>query len=333
MTETSKYPSNCFASVRFRREGVGGLNPAALAVLSLLVAMVFVGDAVAQRPFQIYDPFYRDEKASRPYYDKFAITGEIAYNPAQAVPGDGLASISPDPFGYSFRFDYQLADHFDIGIVMDAYGNSTGRSLGVSWVLFKYYRTVDQGDYALRLALDPASDGRGGFPQLDAAFIYSSLLSAEVTTDFAIGARRVSVGYERLVPLDGPEVPIVLSPILPNYGIIYSQALGWEIHGVISYHAHYDPAGSHIFLALLGEAGEYEMVDEPSDKATAEAVEGDAGVTDYRGGVLWLRSGLEFARPRFVFTPFLGLPLRQWAPEDGDWSRHRLQVGLRMMIR
>jgi hypothetical protein len=298
----------------------------------LLLLAAAAGEAQAQRPFLVYDPFYRDEKAGRDFYDRFAFTGEIAYVPAAVGPGDGLSAIRPDPFGYSLRFDYQLAEHFDIGVIMDAFGSSAGRSLGVSWLALKYYRTVDQGDYALRLAIDPASDGQGGFPQLDAAFIYSSFLTADVTTDFSLGVRRVRVGYERLVPLD-PTVPSIPSPILPDYGIIYSQALGWEIHGVISYNAHFDPGGSHIYFAILGEAGSYEMVDAPSDSAAAEALAADGGVTEYRGGVVWLRSGLKFSRPGYAFTPFIGLPLQQWAPEDGEWPTLRLRIGIRLMIR
>lgn len=298
----------------------------------LLLVLAAADDVRAQRPFLVYDPFYRDEKAGRDFYDRFAFTGEIAYIPAAVGAGDGLAAIRPDPFGYSLRFDYQLAEHFDIGVIMDAFGSSAGRSLGVSWVVLKYYRTVDQGDYALRLAVDPASDGQGGFPQLDAAFIYSSFLSPVVTTDFSLGLRRVRVGYERLVPRDssGTTMP---SPLLPDYGIIYSQALGWEIHGVISYNALFDPGGSHIFFALLGEAGSYEMVDAPSDSTAAVAIASEGGVTEYRGGVVWLRSGLKFSRPEYTITPFIGLPLKQWKPEEGDWPTLRLRIGFRLMIR
>jgi len=299
----------------------------------LLGLSLAAGDTRAQRPFQIYDPFYRHEKAGRVFYHRFAATAEVTYSPAEPAPGEGLSAIRPDPFGYSIRFDYQLAEHFDAGLIMDATGGIGGRALGVSWLTLKYYRTVDQGDYAIRLAIDPASDGRGGFPQVDVAFIYSSLLSAEVTTDFSLGVRRVRVGYERLVPLDGPEPPTVPSPDLPNYGIIYSQALGWEVHAALNYNAHFDPGGSHIYFALRGEAGSYEMIDEPSDAETAEVVGGASVVTEYRGGVVWLRSGLEFSRPGYSVSPFLGLPLTQWAPEEGDWPTLRLRIGLRLMIR
>ncbi len=316
-----------------RKNHINGVKAAAFALIFAAVAPGLARVASAQRPFQIYDSFYRDEKASRQYYDRFALTGEVAYNPARATPGEGLASIRPDAFGYSVRFEYQLAEHFDLGVVMDAFGNEAGRSLGVSWVQFKYYRTVDQGDYALRLALDPASDGQGGFPQLDAAFIYSSLLSPEVSTRFTLGGRRVSVGYERLVPLDGPENPTQVSPLLPGYGIIPARAIGWEIHAVMAYIAHFDPGGSHIYFSLLGEAGSYELIDEVVPDAAVDGDDDEAGTSDFRAGVIWLRSGLEYSRPRFVITPFIGLPLRQWEPEDGDWARHRLQIGVRIMIR
>ena len=243
-------------------------------LLSWLCCVASSLTAEAQRPFQQYEAFYRDETSTRQYFDRFAITGEVAYNPAPADPGDGLSSIRPDRIAYSARFDYRLADHFDIGVVVDAYGNSASRSVGVSWVAFKYFRVVESGTYALRLALDPASDGQGGFPQLDAGMIYSSIMSPEVTADLGVGARRVRVGYERLVPLDGPETPVEVSPILPDYGIIYSRALGWEVHAFFSYKALFDPGGSHIFFSLLGEAGSYEMVDEPGDLALVDVGSG-----------------------------------------------------------
>jgi hypothetical protein len=314
-----------------RRPALRELVVAIVLVLPLLAPQ----PSSAQRPFRIYDPFYRDEKPGRTFYDRFAVTGEVSYRPAGSVQGDGLTSLAADPIGYSLRFDYSLARHVDIGVIMDAAGTAEGRALSVGWVAIKYFQTFESTDYAFRLAVDPASDGQGGFPQLDAAFIYSAPLTPEVTTNYSIGVRRVRIGFEQLILLDGTDDPPVISAAYPDYGVLYSQALGWEVHAVLSYSALFDPAGSNIYFAILGEAGSYELIDQPlgevgQNEANASA---ESGVSEFRGGVVWLRSGIEFSRPNYAFSPFLGLPVQQWQPDDGDWPSARLRLGLRLMIR
>src|SRR5690606_13715257 len=98
-----------------------------------------------------------------------------------------------------FRLHYRLTERVDLNAFWDAAGTSTGRTIVLSWVGAKYYWTVDQTDYAFRLAVDPASDGRVGFPQLDVAFISTRALTPLFSTDFAVGVRRVRKGFRQLV--------------------------------------------------------------------------------------------------------------------------------------
>ena len=100
------------------------------------------------------------------------------------VQGDGRPTIGSNPLGLAFRLDYQLAKQMDLSAIVDASGSSVGssgsvagRSLSISWVALKYYWTVDNSDYAFRLAVDPSLDGRTGFSQTDFAFFANTLLS------------------------------------------------------------------------------------------------------------------------------------------------------------
>lgn len=290
-------------------------------------------ESEAQRPFRTYESFYRSETARRQFYDRYAVTGEVAYRPAGSVQTDALSAPVVDPFGLNFKFDYQLTSSLDLGVVVDASGGFAGRSLSLSWITVQYYRTVDLSDYAFRLAVDPASDGRTGFPQVDVAFLYTDFLSAELTSDYAIGMRRVRIGYEQLVELP-PTTENNLG--VPEFGVAFTRALGWELNGMMKYNALFDPAGSSVFFSALGQAGSYELIDATPDEASATdddsgEVAGNVKVT--RGGVIWVRSGMKFARPSYEFSPFLGLPVKQWAPRDDTWPRSRLQVGVRLMIR
>ncbi len=292
--------------------------------------------ALAQRPFRAYETFYRDESARREFFDRYALTGEVSYRPAGSIVSEGLASSSADPFGFSFRFDYELAPRFDLGVIVDAASGFAGRSLSVSWISLKYYRTIDNTDYAFRLAVDPSSDARTGFPQTDLAFIYSAVLSAELASDFAIGMRRIRIGYEQLIPTDPTNPNPVINPGITDFSVIYTRALGWELNATMSYKAVFDPAGSNVYFAVLGQAGAYNLV-EALPVGTDSNGELDPDGADetgvLRGGVIWLRSGMEFSRPSYEFTPFLGLPIQQWAPENRNWPAARLRLGIQLMLR
>ena len=329
-TESSDRPAGRNSNVRAVR----------LFILCLgAVTMFAVSNSLAQRPIRTFDPFYHGEAARRAFYDTYAVTAELSYRPSGLVqPNDVTSSSVPftstDPFGLNLRFDYHLASHLDLGFFIDAVSTTAGRTLSISWVTMKYYRTQEMVDYAIRLAVDPSSNGRSGFPQTDLAFLYTSLVTPSLSSDFAIGIRRVQIGIQQIVSIDvppaDPGAPVISRPP-PDRDILRSRALGWEVHMMTGYNFLFDPAGSNLFVSFIGEGGRYNLVEwlvnanavEPSERTTSE----------YRGGVIWVRSGLQFERPGFRFSPFLSLPLKQWAPSDGDWPRARPHVGLRLMLR
>ena len=288
----------------------------------------------------MYDPFYRDETARRTFFDRYAFTAEVSFRPVSPLQTEGLAT-GLDPFGLSLRFDYQLAQRFDLSVLMDAAGSASGRKLSVNWVALKYYRTVETRDYAFRLAVDPSFDGRSGFPQMDLAFLYTSFMTPTLSTDFGIGVRRVRIGYQQIIntppPVIDPDDPIITPPPSTRE-VIRTRAIGWEMHLMMNYNLLFDLAGSNLFVTLLGEGGTYDLVEwSPEDSNTpnpGNLNEEDARSTlTFRGGVLWARTGLDWERPNYQLAPFLGVPLLQWAPNDGEWPTARLRVGVRFMLR
>ncbi len=299
--------------------------------------------SLAQRPFAVHDPFYRGETARRPFYDGYAFTTEVSYR----SPG---ASIRPDPLGLSFRLEYQLAPKIDIGAVLDAAGSNTGRTIALSWLTFKYYETEENTDYAFRLAVDPATDGRLGNPQVDAAFLSTTLLAPNLSADYAVGLRRVRVGYQeittRSVELDG-STAIPERPTLTD--ITYTRALGWEFHSMAQYSLLLNPARSNIFVSGLLYLGQYDIVETSLNQhafeaggggpATPgeildEAMNGETGEAprEHNAGAVWIRSGIEYNRPGYQIMPFMSYALKQWAPAS-DNHPARLSFGLRFMLR
>ncbi len=306
---------------------------AAMIVGSLIVLSCCqpVTDAVAQRPFRFNDTLYRGESASRTFFDQFAFTGEILYRPERIPVDDGEFS-SAGPIGYSARLDYQLANQFDLSLLFDAVGSSV-TTISVRWLSLTYYRAIEGANYAVRMAIDPVADGQGGFPQIDGAILYSAPVSQDLTSNITFGVRRVRIGLEQLVEIESPlpDPPLALGE--STFEVQFSRALGWEVHGELRYSAIVDPGGSNAFFAVLGEVGSYELVQEGGLQEAEESGESAQQETDFRGGVIWLRSGLELARPSLAFTPFISLPVGQWTPNDDQWPRARLQIGLRLMVR
>jgi hypothetical protein len=301
-------------------------------LLVLLVGTAHM--AVAQRPVQMFDPFYRGESAGRTFFDTYALTAELTYRPPgflqadEAVGGSG-PGIGAEPIGLNLLFEYRLSSAVDAGAYIDASGNAGGRSLDLSWLMLKYHRHRDGVDYAIRLAVDPSSDARGGFPQMDLGFLYAAPLAPTVSTDFGIGVRRVQVGFQELVPVS--PVPVdenAFEPIPPGpvTELLRGRAVGWELHMTTSYRVVFDPGGSNLFLLALAQTGSYDVVE-------WTVADGNRTTTGYRGGVVLLRSGLEIARPSYVFMPYLSLPLTQWAPESGEWPGKRARIGVRFMLR
>ncbi len=309
---------------------------AGLVVLNSLAAGLTAHEAAAQRPFVMHDALYREETARRVFFDTYALSGEIAYRPTAASPRDGEGTApGVDPLGLSFRFDYQLAQQLDLGAIVGTTGGRTGRSLSVNWVVLKYYQYEQGVDYSFRLAVDPASGGLAGFPQMDAALIVTSPLTPRLFNDVALGVRRVRTGYDRWVRLESE------APDAPAFDAVRTQVTGWELHAMVSYGLHFDPAASNVFVTFLAEAGDYHLLE--TDAAPEEATDETAAappvpsadplVTDYQTGVLWIRSGLEINRPGFRISPFIGLPLAQWSTEPDETLRARLSAGLRLMLR
>jgi hypothetical protein len=224
----------------------------------------------------------------------------------------------------------------DLGLYVDATGSGTGRSLNLSWLVLKYFKRLDGTDYAIRLAVDPSGDGRSGFPQTDLGFLYAALLSPTLSTHFGIGLRRVQIGIQELSQVErevvDPGDPVVSAP--PATEILRTRALGWEVHMTTSYNILFDPAGSNLFVALLGQGGSYDLVEWTVDNPATEEIEtSERTTTAFNGGVIWVRTGLEIHRPAYQFTPFLAVPAKHWQPSGGDWPMPRAKVGLRLMLR
>jgi hypothetical protein len=97
------------------------------------------------------------------------------------------------------------------------------------------------------------------------------------------------------------------------------------------YQVLFDPAGSNLFLTLIGEGGRYDLVEWTVRNQAAEPDE--RTTTSFHGGVVWIRSGLEFDRPGYQLSPFLSLPIKQWVPSNDDYPRARPHIGLRLMLR
>ncbi|MFW5972917.1 MAG: hypothetical protein ACOCTG_02910, partial [Bacteroidota bacterium] len=219
-------------------------------LLALMIGMD-AREAFAQRPFSVYDPFYRNETARRVFFDGYSVTTEISCcSVTDSLQSAGLpssAGVFGLPLGVGVQFNYQLSRQVDVGAVVDAGGSSSGRSLSVSWLTMKYYWTVENSDYAFRLAVDPSADGQLGFPQLDLGFLSTTLIAPMISTDFAIGARRIRMGYQRWISENGQR------------DFVFTRALGYELHAMLSYSLILDPGGSTVFISMLGEGGSYSL--------------------------------------------------------------------------
>ncbi len=298
--------------------------------------VLVVGRAQAQRPVQTFDPFYQGETAVRHFFDTYAIAAELSYRPPGLLQADqtSISMIGGNALGVNLRVDYRLGHNLDIGFYVDASGNGTGRSLDLSWIAIKYYKRMETDDYAFRLAIDPSSDGRSGFPQADLGFLYSTPLSATVTQDVALGMRRVRIGFQELATIEPPSLkpgdPIV-SPPGATSELIRGRTQGWEMHFAWSHNILFDPAGSNLFISFMAEGGKYDLL-EWNTSSLDDSIDSRTS-TQFTGGVLWIRSGLQVERPVYQFAPFLSIPIRQWAHPDDDWPRSRARVGVRLMLR
>ena len=305
--------------------------------LAVSLMVLLAAPVQAQRPVQTFDPFYQGESATRHFFNAYAVAAELTYRPPGLLQSEttAVAAGSGTSMGVHIRVDYRLADTMDLGFYVDAAGNGTGRSMDLSWVALKYYRLQEGIEYALRFAIDPSSDGRSGFPQADLGFLYSTPLSPLVTQDFALGVRRVQIGFQELQTFDSP--PIDPGDPLPTAQgsttqLIRGRTQGWEMRFSWSHNILFDPAGSNLFVSFLAEGGKFDLLEweageEPNDEVT------ERSSTKFTGGVVWIRSGLQIERPGFQFAPYLSIPVRQWTRPTDDWPRSRARIGLRFMVR
>lgn len=317
-------------------------------ILFALAALPATVDA--QAPYRVYDPFYRGETARRAFFDGYALTTELAYRASGSIQ-DGRQNPTADLLGLSFRIDYELGSNLDVSAIIDAATSIAGRKLTLQWLALKLYRRVEYTDYAFRLAVDPSIDGRVGFPQMDLAFLSTSLLAPNLSSDYALGIRRVRMGYEQLLrePIDERVGDQTL--FAPN-DIVYTRALGWEAHFMMQHSLLLNPARSNVFVSLLLDVGRYDLLETSLRSADASVrallvengklvaddvtLDGeharDGGARTYRGGVAWVRTGFEYNRPAYQVHPFVSVPLTQWAPNESG-IRSRISLGVRLMLR
>lgn len=311
-------------------------------MLTLLVCTV--ADAVAQRPFRSYDPFYRDEAAHRTFFDGYAVTAEFSYRPAgtvgQAATTAPAISAPSGALGLAFHIEYKLMDQLDLYAILDASGGMSGESATLSWIALKRYWHSDGTNFALRLAFDPrpAFDGKLGFRQTDLALFYNTTQSPMVSMDLVGGFRQVRIGYQRLAPpeLFDAEAAAAAADFAPHANLLLTQTEGVEAHLMIQYNMLFDPAQSHVFAALLYEGGQYTL----NERALADPSSGTTTNARYQGHVIWIRTGVRWNRPSYKIAPFLSVPIISRAraqnldvvAPNGKGPK-LIQLGLRLTLR
>ncbi len=302
-------------------------------IACLFVAALAAGPAAtAQGGFQTLDPFYRGEAAQRSFDGGFALSAEAAVRDADLL-GIAEPGTPASPLAFSGRLDYALLPQVDLSLVADLTGGVGRGPMGLSWVVVKPYWHNEATDYAVRIAVDPASEGGLGFRQTDVAFLSTTALSPAVTTDVALGIRRVRTGYTPAADevLEAGTIGVGAEALLrgaPGDGGV--RVVGQELRVSWGYNVVFDPAGSRLSLGLVAEAGDYALV---RTDATPED-----GPERIRSGIGWLRTGVEFSRPSFQLAPFLSLPLVTWADVRGEPVRYgprpeKLRAGVRIMLR
>lgn len=321
-------------SLRSRFARVTGL-------LTVIAAGTMTAPAGAQGSFQTLDPFYGGESARQTFYDGVAVSGEVTYRDRDLL-GLSEPGAPASDMVLGARLDYALLPQVTVSAVADLTGAASRGPLGLSWVVVKPYWHNENTDYAVRIAVDPASEGGLGFRQTDVAFLSSSALSPEVTSDFAVGLRRVRTGYVEAedaqnvfsdFPMDEDSVPLPAAAALRMNGDRV-RLVGQELRGSWGYNVLFDPAGSRVLGSLIVEAGDYTLV-----RAQRSGEDATPAAQDrIRSGIGWARVGIEFNRPSYVFEPYVSVPLVTWADVRGEPVRHgprpeKARLGLRMMLR
>jgi len=314
---------------------------------------------LAQRPFRMDDPFYRDETARRDFYDGIAVTGRFHYRPAGTITSGSTPMLSMVPgssgmnvhegaatttqtgsIGLTFSLDYELAQQLDVSAVFDAIGGTPGSSLSLSWVSIKRYWFANGTDFALRLAFDPrpanTSTASLGLRQIDLAAMIHAGIRKNVSVDMLAGVRQVRIGFERLVSTGS------ITPALAEVGeqqafhsdLTLTRAAGYELHLLVQTNVHFNKADSHIFAAALFEGGRYDL----EEHLLSVLARGDTDLekSEYAGHVLWLRSGVRWNRPSYQIAPFLSFPMALWKTGDDQLDgrgRVRTSLGVSLTLR
>ncbi len=317
----------------------------ALAALAALVVSVGA-TAAAQGTFQTLDPSYGGETARRGFYGGFAVSGEAAYRDPDLLDRIEAGAPAPSDLSLSARLDYALLPQVDLALVADLTGAAQNGRMGLSWVVVKPYWHNEGTDYAIRVAVDPVSEGGLGFRQTDVAFLSTTALSPTVTSDLTIGLRRLRTGYSDPAPtaldLGADDGPVVADDRLnpSTTGLVRSRVVGQSVRGSWGYNVLFDPAGSRLAFGLVAEAADYSILqaDGPVSEGTPGSDTTERPSDRVRSAVGWARVGMEFSRPYYQLAPFVSVPVFTWADFRGDPVRHgprleKVRVGLRVTLR
>lgn len=316
------------------------------AIRGALAALVLVAvPAAAQGAFQTLDPSYGGETARRGFYGGFALSGEAAYRDADLLGTAEPGAPAPSDLSLSARLDYALLPQVDLALVADLTGAAQSGRMGLSWVVVKPYWHNEGTDYAIRVAVDPVSEGGLGFRQTDVAFLSTTSLAPTVTSDLSLGLRRLRTGYTYTDPLLVEAADVERAPgdsriLVGDETTVRSRVVGQSVRGAWGYNVLFDPAGSRLAFGLMAEAADYSIYRLEGDEfATADEGQSEDAPSDrVRSAVGWARAGVEFSRPEYQLAPFVSVPLVTWADVEGESVRHgprfaKLRVGLRVTLR
>lgn len=322
------------------------MTPTAIRGALAAIALGMAAPAAAQGTFQTLDPSYGGETARRGFYGGFALSGEAAYRDADLLDRIEPGAPAPSDLSLSARLDYALLPQVDLALVADLTGAAQNGRMGLSWVVVKPYWHNEGTDYAIRVAVDPVSEGGLGFRQTDVAFLSQTALAPSVTSDLSLGIRRLRTGYSDPV-LSELDVDDAGEPIVPDSrlnvgttGLVRSRIVGQTLRGSWGYNVLFDPAGSRVAFGLVAEATDYTILQAQGADvlADAPAEEAEESSDRVRSAVGWMRMGVEFSRPYYQLAPFVSVPVFTWADVQGQPVRHgprieKLRVGLRLTLR
>lgn len=290
---------------------------------------LIVGGVSAQGGFQTLDPFYVGESARHVFHGDLAVSGELTVRDRDLL-GISQPGTPAGALAVAGRLDYALLSQVDVSAVVDLSGSVGNGPLGLSWVVVKPYWHNEGTDYAIRVAVDPVSEGALGFRQTDIAFLSSSLLSPSVSSDFVVGLRRVRVGYDDVVNeevvdevfSEGEDADPSFFSGGGNMEGERRRLLGQELRVSWGYNVMFDPAGSAVSIGIVGEGGNYKVVSSPIEEEDPDSTPTsgeEAEQTDrIRSGVGWIRAGIDFNRPSFQVSPYLSVPVLTWADVRGE---------------